>query len=722
MILSAQYYRPPFPESRRWKDDMHAIAASGLDTVYLWVCWGWVEPQPGTFEFGDYDQLIEEADRAGLQVVMNTIGEIQPFWIHDHVPDCHLINHRGAPVVSTTRVECNAGVTPGGCTDHPQVRELMGRFLETTAERYSGAGNLIAWDLWNETRWAVQAEGHVCYCDNTIEAFRQWLRQRHGDLEGLNRAWRRRYCSWEDVEPGRAPGHIYTDLLEFQAFLAWRAREHMRFRQSSIRAKDPDRTIVAHAMSPASVNSQAYEEQALSRGNDWEYADFLDGFGASLFPAWFHGAGVDIGARVEGARSAAQDKIYWVGELQGGSARGGIQVHPTVSADMQQRWLWNIIGRGAKAVNFWCWRDEVFGRESSGFGIVGNDGDADARLRALTKTGAVVSRERKLLDEYRPDPAKIGVIFEPAGYQLDWAEFGVNNHQAHWSVRGYLHALERLQLPYEVIESGHSEPLAHCRLVIMPWPLIVNPRLAAKLIDWVEAGGTLLVESELDAYDTLGFYRYPDERPFANALGIRSRGRRPVPEVGFRYQLPNMSGRLRTAVWSEVLDSDGSDVLGAGPDGPLMVRRELGSGQIIAVGGFLGLAYAEIREQQNLSLTGSPAQIDSEVERLETFVLALAHGSAATPMLRCTPDDGERVQWRTGRSGSQRLLFVINDGPRVSVTFSGDPEAFGGAAAIRNLMTDTEIPLDARGLHGDRSPAVTLEIDGGAYAVLAWTP
>lgn len=709
---------------------MRAIAAAGLDTVYLWVCWGWVEPEPSVFEFGDYDRLIEQADSAGLQVVLNTVGEIQPFWIHHVVPECHLVNHRGMPIVSTTRVECNVGLTPGGCTDHPRVRQLMARFLDATAAHYSNAGNLIAWDLWNETRWAVQAEGHVCYCGHTVEAFREWLRDRYVDLSGLNQAWRRRYCSWDDVDPGRSPGHTYTELLEFQAFLTWRAAEHMRFRLASIRAQDPHRKIVAHAMSPASVNSQAYEEQALSRGNDWEYADFLDGFGASLFPAWFHGAGIDIGARVEGARSASQDKTYWVGELQGGSARGGIQVHPTVTAEMQQRWLWNVIGRGAKTVNFWCWRDEVFGRESSGFGIIGNDGAAEDRLRALAHTAAVVERHRELLDQYRPDPARIGVIFEPANYQLDWAEYGVQNHQAHWSVRGYLHAFERLQFPYDVIESGHSEPLSHCRFVVMPWPLIVNPDLAARLLEWVRDGGTLLVESELDAYDHVGFYRYPDERPFANALGIHSLGRRPVPQTTFPYELPNMSGRLRTAGWSEPLDSDGAEVLGAGPDGPLVIRRSLGSGQIIAVGGFLGLAHAEAREARQQNVAGSwqpgPTEREADVEQLETFLCALAHASSALPALRCVPGDGELVQWRSGRAGRERLLFVVNDGLPTRLTFSGTEDVFGEARIAYDLMTDLPLPIERRTADGSHAPCnspatVTLEIDQEAYSVLVWT-
>ena len=82
----------------------------------------------------------------------------------------------------------------------------------------------------------------------------------------------------------------------------------------------------------------------------------------------------------------------WVSELQGGGARNSIEVDEAVPASAQQRWVWNAIGRGAKAVIFWCWRDEVFGPESSGFGLSGSDGQAGERLAALKVTGDVLAR------------------------------------------------------------------------------------------------------------------------------------------------------------------------------------------------------------------------------------------------------------------------------------------------------------------------------------------
>jgi beta-galactosidase len=688
MIIAAQYYRPPFPDRKRWASDMAAMRDAGLRAVYLWACWGWIEPEPGRFVFDDYDELIQLAGDAGLGVIINVIAEIQPFWIHRHVPDSRMIDHLGRPVISVPRRECNVGLTPGGCTDNPQVRALMERFIAQLAQRYASRDHLVAWDLWNETRWAVHADGHVCHCPHTLSAFRAWLAERHGDLDGLNRAWQRRYTDWADVQPGKLPGHTYTEMLEFQAFLTERSSRHMAFRHEVVRAADQRHLIVAHAANPAPY-SGAYElEQAVSRGNDWDYTDLLDGFGASLFPAWFGWSNADLGARIESARSGAQDKLYWVGEVQGGTARGGIEVQSSVHGAQQQRWVWSTIARGAKAISFWCWRDEVFGRESSGFGITGHDGHAQDRLAHLRRTARLLDTSEEMLNRYSPDPARVAVVFDPTLYQLDWSQYGQDSAQAQSSVIGTLQALERLQLPYDVLEARHRARLPAYKLVIMPWPLIVDPGLAADLLTWVHAGGTLVAESELDAYDRLGFYRYPDERPFANALGIASAGRRPLSSPTVRYEAEGRGGDLASYGWLEPLhDHSGAE--------EFVTERSYGRGRVIAIGTFPSIAYFRERSQGFEHLLGD-----------------LATATGAVPGLRCSVTDGEVVQWRTGRAGDLRALFVLNAGEPATVAFSGP--LLADVTEARELAGDQRIPVSPDG-------TIATAVPGDGYAILTWT-
>lgn len=276
------------PEKRFWKEDLDQMKASGLNALQLWVMWSWVEAEPGVYHFEEYDELFEEARIRGLGIVLSTKAELHPSWIHRLIPDSHMVDHRGHRVISSNRAEVNQGLTPGGCTDHPEVLQRMEAFLRETAKRYAKKENLIGWDIWNELRWNVQADGLVCHCKHTLESFRHWLNQKYSGLAGLNQAWKRRYVSWEDVYPGKTYDRPYTEMMEFEAFLQWRASQHMKFRAEIIKEFDQTHIVTAHGAHPSIAQiGNTLENQAVNRGNDWEHTQHLDGFGCSYFPFWF---------------------------------------------------------------------------------------------------------------------------------------------------------------------------------------------------------------------------------------------------------------------------------------------------------------------------------------------------------------------------------------------------------------------------------------------------
>jgi beta-galactosidase len=697
MFLATQYYRPPFPDSRFWSDDLSRMRDAGLHALQLWAIWGWIEAEPGVYRYDDYDELVALADKKGLRVVLSTIAEIHPFWMHRLVPGSELVDHTGRAVASMPRRECNVGLTPGGCFDHPRVAELMERYLTDIAARYAGAGNLLGWDCWNETRWCVQAGGHACYCPHTLGAFRRWLDARHGGLDALNAAWRRRYVSWDDVHPNRICNGTYVDVIEFLRFLADRAAGHMRFRYDAIRRGDREHLISAHCGQPAIQSAGATWEQALCRGVDWDLADELDGFGCSHFPVW--GGGIDeagFGVRVESSRCAAGGKVTWISELQGGSARSGLDAQRSVEPAAQQRWIANGMARGAKGVIFWCWRDEVFGRESSGFGLAGWDGLADERLAAMRKTARFIDKHAELLERYEPAAARVGVLFVPEAYMLNWAERGKASEAAD-AVNGYALALERLRIPYDFVEAHHLDAMDGLRVLLMPWPLVVPPEARKRIVRFLRAGGRVVVEAEADAYDELGWYRYPDERPLANALRVCDVGRRELPEDG---RLPaTLGGReveLAASGFLTPLDVPRSaEVLsGDADDRPLLVRKPVGDGAAYVVGTFLGGSY---RRQRN--------------DGLERLIEAVCDDAGLQRDFDVDAGDGnELLTWRWGRSGRRRLLWILNGGGERDVTVSGRP--LGRTKQAVERVSGRRVKVER---HRCR-----LSLPAGAFAVLEW--
>ena len=645
MNLGVQYYRAPFPNAKYWADDFAKIREAGLNTVQLWVLWGWVEAKPGEFRFDDYDRLVDLAAKNGIGVILSTIAEIQPYWILREVPGCELVNREGHPVKSVNRSEAHFGITPGGCTDHPGIWDRMKQFLATTVSRYRGAKAVRGWDAWNELRWNVHAESPVCYCEHTLGAFRAWLQERFGGLDGLNEVWQRRYGSWDEVDPGRLRGCPYTEMMAFQHFLTARADRHARARYEVMKPLAAPKPVTAHGPAPCVLMPGGGFDQALNRGNDWFIADGLDGVGCSSFPKWFPLDDADFGLRVEAVKSAARDKLVWLSEVQGGRAATGFKMYDSVDARSQQRWIWNGLGCGADTIIFWCWRDEVFGYESAGFGLVGDDGLADERLAAMRVTAQTLEKHRKLFDAYRPDKAQVGLLFSPQAYYLTWAE-EENARRAQNALVGYARALTRRSIPYMFVEEAHLDALDGLKILFMPRAIVTDEATEKAFEAFVRAGGTLVCESEAGAFNSQGLYRYPADRFTARLAGIREVGRRKVPAG--EVLRATVGGKLLTlgvTQWVTPWQTGKGTVLSEVADGAAIVEVPIGKGRLVLAASYFGDAYL--------------AKWSADFEEFLALEVAAAGVKPDVEVLSPLPKKDFFVYTKLGRAGGKRVLFVF---------------------------------------------------------------
>lgn len=683
MLIGTQYYRAPFPRETYWEDDLRRMKDSGLDAVQLWVVWGWVEPKPGQFRFEDYDRLVELAEKAGLQVVLSTIAAIHPYWIHREIPDCEPVDADGHRIVSSNRVEVHNGLTPGGCFDHPEVWSRMAAFLEQTVSRYKDLPHLFGWDAWNEVRWNVQADRPVCYCPHTLAAFRRWLEDQHGSLDGLNAAWERRYADWEDVRPGKMHDHPYTEMMAFLHFLTERTNAHARARYDVMKGIDPGHPVTIHGAFPCPTWSGTPDNQTLNRGNDWDFADHLDGVGCSNFPKWSGIDDADFGLRIEMVRSAARDKQVWLSEIQGGRAANGAEVHLPVDASSQQRWIWNGLACGADALLFWCWRDEVFGRESGGFGLTGADGLAEERLDAMVATAKLMTEHAGIFQGYAPAKPRVGVYFSPQSYYLHWSREGTANKPVE-GLMGYTRALVRKSIAFTVVEENHLDALKDLRVLFMPRSAVIDAPQEAALEAFVRGGGTILCESECGAFGRNGLYRYPEERFITRLSGLREIGRRTLPHDYLLAAVDGEDVELSAVQWVTPLTAAAGETICSHPEGALIQRVPVGEGAVVYCGAYLGDAYRQ-----------------HWTEGFESLLEHIARDAGWEPTVRVvnpTPAKDTFVYLKEGSSGGKPVLFIFAPEGTGAITLAFREGYFGNGRA-RDLVSGSTIDVVTRRDH-----------------------
>ena len=714
MNLGTQYYRPPFPVSKRWQDDLKKMADSGLNTVQLWVVWAWVEAEEGVYKFDDYDELLSLASDNSLSVVLSTIAAIHPYWIHRSVPGSELVDNYGRKIISHNRAECHFGLTPGGCVDHPAVWEKMAAFISEVVKRYRNENHLVGWDIWNELRWNVGSEGHVCYCPETIKLFRKWLDQKYGGLDALNKAWNRRYSSWEDVEPGRLVNRPFTEMMAFQHFLSWKADQHGAKRYELAKKLDPDRPVTVHAAYPAPtlIVEEKECEHPVNRGNDWFLADATDGFGCSQFPNWGEPDIANYALNMETIESASQGKRVWISELQGGRCTNHFErLHSDADARSQQRWIWNGIAVRAETILFWCWRDEVFCGESGFFGLSGNDGFAEERLDAMRKTGKILDDNDDFFANFATDTPEVGVLFSPQTYYLHWSQEG-NAFKAIDSLKAYTKALVRKSIPFRVIEEEHLQHLENLKILFLPRTSALSNKATETLTDFVKNGGTLVCECESGAWDDKGIFKYSDERFTALMGGVADIGRRDLPGNPAKDSAAEISAsigkqilKLRASQWVSPAPLAPKAELIAGTDSEALIQIiPVGEGKLVLTGLYLGNEY-EKEWYKNFQ------------DYIKTLILDSGTGSEVPVIKKKTPESKNSfIYIKSGKSKGKRVCFIFfpEDENKTEIIF---PQGYWKNNEIKNIINEKEI------IHSEQlsSGEISINVDGGEWGIAILT-
>jgi beta-galactosidase len=542
-----------------------------------------------------------------------------------------------------------------------------------------------------------------------LREYRQWLDRKYGGLDGLNQAWLRRYGEWDDVRPGKFPSLPFTENMSFAHFTTWRACEHARQRYEVIKGLDPRHPVTVHGGGPSADYTGSERDSALNRGNDWFFADRLDGVGTSSFPKW---AGIDdaeFGSRVEFVKSAARGKRVWLSELQGGRSAQGFDVHESVDALSQQRWIWNGVACGADTILFWCWRDEVFCREAGGFGLIGKDGLAEERLAAMRRTGNILAENAGLIDGYRPTPGRVGVLFSPQSYYLQWSStyFGKECRDA---LCGYARALVKRSIPYTVVEEEHLDALDGLTILFLPRVIATDEALERRLEAFVKEGGTLVCESETGAFSPEGIYREESRRFTARLAGIEEIGRRKLRNDWIATVIDGRELRMDATPWLTPWQRGRGEILADSDEGAAIVDVPVGKGRLVLCGSYLGQPYYT-RE------CGKDKGVDrSRTGDFERFVEATARRAGWLPeveVLAPAPEAGRFLYVKTGESGGRKVVFVFFQEGHREARLRFAPGFIGGGA-MKDLMTGGRYVL----VSNDAGKDLTLPAGSWRFAVL----
>lgn len=670
--------------------DLARLKESGLNTVRAWVDWASGEPEPGRYDFEALGRVLRLAQEMGLRVIVQIYLDSAPDWLLQHYPDSRYVSQGGQAIDSQG--------SPGYCYDHPGVRQAAERFMQALAGRLKDHPAFLAYDLWSEphvVQWAyfdyLPQPALFCYCHYSKQRFRRWLRGRYGELERLNRAWYRRFSSWEAVEPPRFISLMtYTDFIDWQRFIIEKITEDLAWRARTVKAVDPVHPVTSHSAVPAVMTVPLLEQ---GEPDDWQVARVVDVWGTSFYPKHV-GARETADPAVRGAyldstrsATASLGRPFWLGELQGGHGYVGTFAEPVTAADIRA-WTWGPIAHGAKGLCFYAWRPMSRGYESAGFGLTYPDGSPTERSRAAGEVARVVDRHAELFVAAQVPQSDVAVLWNNDANILWGCLREKSPYVPSRSLLGAYRALFEHHFPVDFVHPDQIAALARpsgpatgnglrllepgtpgvapgpeivdvrrYKVLYMPFSIMVRRDVAAGLAAFVQAGGTVVAEARTGWNDEQG--RVDGGVPgsgLQELFGAReawARSRRegepvelevaPDPAVAFE------GGRIKGAFYEQALEALGARVIGRFAGGqPAVTVHEVGAGRAVLIGSWVSFGYQ--------------VQRDPAAGR---FLAGFALAAGARRPVEVEGQSGSQVEARilvgaTRQEGPYLLLFVFN--------------------------------------------------------------
>ena len=423
----------------------------------------------------------------------------------------------------------------------------------------------------------------ACYCDVSADAFRGWLRDRHGSLDRLNDAWgtsfwSQRYSAWEEIlPPRRTPTWPNpSQQLDFMRFSSDALLECYELERAVLTKATPEIPVTTNFMGffkPLDYWKWARREDIVSNDSYPDPSDDRSGMRAAM-------AG-DL------MRSLGHGKP-WILMEQTTSRVNWREINVAKAPGQMRLWSCQAVARGADGVMFFQWRQSRAGAEKHHSAMVPHGPvESSPVWQEVVKLGRDLSR----LDAVggSRSQAAVAVLF-------DWESWWALELPSKPTAR--VRQMEQLEAYYEplweknvLVDFAHPEDdLSTYRLVLVPNLYLVADAAAANLEHFVASGGTLAMSffsGIVDPSEHIRLGGYP--QPFRKMLGLDVVDFHPLAggeEIGLRF---GDGAQGRGAVWSDDIRLKGAEALATFAETvlggrPALTRHSAGSGTVFYLG------------------------------------------------------------------------------------------------------------------------------------------
>jgi len=507
-------YYPEHWDASLWPDDFRRMREMGLSVIRIGeFAWALIEPEEGVYDFSLFDRVLDLAARHGLKVIMGTPTATPPAWLTARYPEVLNATQEGVLYRHGGRRHYNYSSR--------KYRELCANVVRKLAERYGDHPAVIGWQIDNE----LNCEVNVFYSGEDHKAFRDWLQNRYGTLDRLNRAWgttfwSQIYTDWEQVHllrPTASHSPNPHQALDEKRFISDNAISFAKLQADILRGIVRNQWVTTNTLF-GHLDYHALTESAL---------DFLSYDSYPLFAQ----------VRPEPGKRPLKDRKWSLnlsvvrsvspnfGVMEQQAGPGGWVNRPPIPSPRPGQlrlWTYQSIAHGADLVCYFRWRTATFGTEMYWFGINDHHNRPNRRIEELRRVSAELSRIGRRIAGSRY-AANVAIVRD---YDNEWDGELDNWHgpMDRQSVLEWFKALQYAHIPVDFLYMRPQttlQELAKYEVLIYPHPAIMTEETARLLAEYAERGGTVIFGCRTGCKDPSGHCRMqPIPGPVAGLCGV----------------------------------------------------------------------------------------------------------------------------------------------------------------------------------------------------------
>ncbi|GAB3653415.1 beta-galactosidase [Glycomyces tarimensis] len=555
-------YNPEQWPRKTWDEDVELMREAGVNLVSVNIfSWASLNPGPGRWEFGQLDDIMGLLAENGVKVDLATSTASPPPWFSQQYPETLPVDAEGHRL--------NYGARAEYCPHAPAFQKAVVEMASKLAERYAGHPALAMWHIGNEYY-------RSCYCDAAAEAFRTWLRERHGDLDGLNHAWGTTFWSqtftdWDQVLPPRVsaetpnPGHV----LDFRRFSSDALLKLFRSEAEAVAERCPGIPITTNLMVTGDFTAHNYHRWS----EHLTGPDRLIATDHYIIPEGPIEAEAQVAFGADASRGLAGGEPWLLMEQAANSSawRGG---YFAKKPGEQLRHSLSYVARGSEGAMFFQWRASRYGTERWHSAMLPHGGTETKTWREIKTLGTWLSKLAEIKGSTVQSQAAILLDYESC-----WA--ASTPGQPSGSMKSYP---ELRRWHAALWRRGVVTDLAHPEADLSRWPVVFAPALYlldddANLRRYVAGGGTLVVGPYSGIVDRNEHVHPGLPGALRDLIGVRVEEFCPLRE-GATVALDDGS---EGETWTEIARAEDAETVAnyiGYPSTGAIFRRELGKGEV----------------------------------------------------------------------------------------------------------------------------------------------